>query len=178
LKPSVSDAKLPRKKELGWRPVVAIGSVLLLVIVAITAQRIAFDTNQHDNAGHCTLRAIAFVVTPDMPISQATAGGMNVLAIRSLDAAEWSNLEVTVFGFESNGGRKRPTGAYKSKPGAGTTRGNLTVLDLTAFENASGQRWVPLTMSVDDIELKASMRGESCAAEIAPNASPLDVIGR
>jgi hypothetical protein len=73
---------------------------------------------------------------------------------------------------------RKPTGAYKLRRGVGSSRNRLLAFDLKDFEKPSGEKWVPLTMSVDDIELKASVRGESCSTEMSPNASVMDVIGR
>ena len=50
--------------------------------------------------------------------------------------------------------------------------------DLKDFQKSSGERWVPLTMAVDDVELKASLGGVGCSAEISPNAPVMDVVGR
>ena len=55
------------------------------------------------------------MVTRDAPIAQALHANIDVLAIRNADAADWNDVEVTIYGFESTSGRKQPTGPYRRK---------------------------------------------------------------
>ena len=118
-------------------------------------------------------------MTRDAPFGRAVGWNTDILAIRNMDGAEWDNLDVTIYGFETTGtsGRQQ-TGPYKLKKGAGSFRNGLIALDLKDFEKASGAQWSLLTMSVDAIDLKASLRGEACSGEIRPDSSVSDVIGR
>jgi hypothetical protein len=174
-------APASKTKKLGCLPVVGIGVAIVfaLIVVGMIVQQIAPSTaNRRDNAGKCVLHARAAVVTRDAPIAQALHWNTDVLAIRSGDAADWRDLEVTIFGFVTTGASGRqPTGPYRSKKDV-VSAGDLTAFNLNDFEKPTGERWVSLTMSVDDIELKASMRGESCAAEINANASASELSGR
>ena len=126
----------------------------------------------------CALHARATVVTRDTPIARATGWNTDVLAVRNLDGADWDDLDITIYGFVTGTSGRQVTGPYKVKKGAGSSSGGLMAFNLNDFENASGARWVSLTMTVDDIDLKASLGGKSCAAEISPSASVMDVIGR
>ena len=154
-----------------------LGAVFVVFVVAIVIEQ---NTNLRDRSGKCLLHARATVVTHDMPIGQALNWNSDVLAIRNLDGIAWDDLNVTIYGFVTTSGSTRPTGAHRLRNGAdiNQTRGDLAAVNLGDFEKPSGERWVSLTMTVADIELKARLRGEACAAEIAPNASVLDVIGR
>ena len=171
----------PPKKKRGCFPIIliGIGVVIALAVVGSLVQQFSPSSgNRRDSSGKCTLQAVATVVTRDAPIARATGWNTDILAIRNRDGADWDNPEITIYGFVKTGSDRRPTGPYKLRKGAGASRNGLMSLDLSDFEKPSGERWVTLTMSVDDIEIKASLRGESCSAEISPNASVLDVIGR
>ena len=99
-------------------------------------------------------------------------------APRSIDGADWKDLEVTIYGFETTGtSGKQRTGAYRRKKDV-VSADELTAFNLNDFEKATGEHWVSLTMSVENIELKASLRGEACAAEISPTASATELSGR
>ena len=170
-----------RKKKRGCFPIIllGVGIVIALAVVGSLVQQFSPSSgNRRDSSGKCTLQAVATVVTRDAPIARATGWNTDMLAIRNKGGEEWTNPEITIYGFVKNGNDRRPTGAYKLRKGAGASGNGLMSLDLADFQKPSGERWVTLTMSVDDIEIKASVRGESCSAEISPNASVLDVIGR
>ena len=179
--PQSAGAPGGKTKRMGCLPIIGIAVAIVfgLIVVGIVVQQIAPSTlNQRDSAGTCVLHARAAVVTRDVPIAQALHWNTDVLAIRSGDAGDWKDLEVTIFGFVTTGtGGKQPTRAYRKKKDV-VSAGDLTAFNLNDFENATGERWVSLTMRVEDIELKASMRGESCAAEINPNASASELSGR
>ena len=72
---------------------------------------------------------------------------------------------------------KQPTGPFRRTKNLVPT-GKLTSFNLNDFEKATGQHWVSLTMSVDLVGLKASVRGEACAAEMNPNASASELSDR
>src|SRR5262249_9747457 len=109
--------------------------------------------------------------------ARAVSSDTDLLAIRNLDGTDWLGLDVTIRGFVTTGGSNRqPTGPYRSQKGARSERDGLLVFDLKDFQKPSGERWAPLTMSVADIELKASLRGEACSVEVSPGGS--DAIGR
>jgi hypothetical protein len=142
----------------------------LLFIVRVVQQR--------NSAGKCTLHARVAVVTRDAPIAQALHRNSDVLAIRNTDDADWNDVEVTIYGFEhttSNG--KWPTGAYRRTRNL-IPPGKLTSFNLNDFEKTTGEHWVSLTMSVDLVGLKASVRGEACAAEMNPNVSASELSDR
>jgi hypothetical protein len=181
LVPNVAATPVGKTKRIGWLPIIGIGVAVVfgLVVVRMVVQQVAPSTsNLRDSGGKCQLHARAAVVTRDAPIAHAFSWNTDVLAIRSGDSADWKDLEVTIFGFVTTGtGGKQPTGPYRTRKDV-VGAGQLTAFNLQEFENVNGERWVSLTMRVDDIELKASMRGESCATEIAPNASASDLSGR
>ena len=60
------------------------------------------------------------MVTHETPIARATGWNMDVLAIRNLDAGDWNDLDVTVYGFVTTGtSGRQPTGPCKLRKGAG-----------------------------------------------------------
>jgi hypothetical protein len=133
---------------------------------------------QRNSAGKCALHARVAVVTRDAPIAQALHWNSDVLAVRNSDAADWNDVEVTIYGFEkTSSSGKQPTGPYRRTKNLVPT-GKLTSFNLNDFEKATGQHWVSLTMSVDLVGLKASVRGEACAAEMNPNASASELSDR
>jgi hypothetical protein len=91
-----------------------------------------------------------------------------VLAIRSADANEWSDLEVTIWGFlDTPVTGRQPSGPYTLKTGL-VGAGALTALKLYDFTKPTGEHWISMTMKVDTIKLKASMRGVPCEVDITP----------
>jgi hypothetical protein len=97
------------------------------------------------------------VVTRDAPIAQALHRNSDELAIRNADAADWNDVEVTIYGFEhTTSSGKRPTGAYRRTRNL-ILPGKLTSFNLNDFEKSTCERWVSLTMSVDRVGLKASV---------------------
>jgi hypothetical protein len=146
-------------------------SLLALLIVGRVVQ-------QRNSAGKCALGARIAVVTRDAPIAQALHANSDVLAIRNADVADWNDVEVTIYGVESTSGSgKQPTGPYRRTMNL-VPQGKLTSFKLNDFEKASGQHWVSLTMRVDRVGLKASVRGEACAVEMNPNASASELSDR
>jgi hypothetical protein len=158
--------------------ILAAAFVALVVVGMIMRQVDPSSANQHDSVGKCVLRARATVITRDAPIARATGRTSDMLAIRNVDGGDWNDLDVTIYGFANIGGSKQTTGAYKLPKGAGSSRDGLYAIELNRFDKPSGERWLSLTMNADLVGLKASLRGDTCALEITPNASPLDVIGQ
>jgi hypothetical protein len=133
---------------------------------------------QRNSAGKCALHARVAVVTRDAPIAQALHWNSDVLAVRNADDTDWNDVEVTIYGFEhTTSTGKRPTGAYRRTRNL-IPSGKLTSFNLNDFEKTTGEHWVSLTMSVDLVGLKASVRGEACAAEMNPNASASELSDR
>jgi hypothetical protein len=146
------------------------GLIGLLFIVRVVQQR--------NSAGKCALHARVAVVTRDAPIAQALHWNSDVLAVRNADDTDWNDVEVTIYGFEhTTSTGKRPTGAYRRTRNL-IPSGKLTSFNLNDFEKTTGEHWVSLTMSVDLVGLKASVRGEACAAEMNPNASASELSDR
>jgi hypothetical protein len=171
-------AQTATKKKIGCLPIIGIGAAIVvgLIIVGAVMQRSIPSTL--DSSGKCTLHARAAVVTHDAPIAQTAGWNTDVLAIRNMDGTNWESLDVTIYGFMTIGTSKQRTGPYKLLKGAGTMSNGVLAYDLKDFENASGGRWVPLTMKVEDITVKALVRGEMCSGDVSPTSSVLDVIGR
>src|SRR5947208_579942 len=115
MSPPAASTPAGKPKRQGW--IIALVSLLALGVIGIVIQQIAPSTaNQHDSAGTCVLHARAAVVTRDAPIAQALEWKTDVLAIRNFDAADWQNIEVTIFGFVTTGtSGKQTTGAYHMK---------------------------------------------------------------
>jgi len=157
-------------KRKGTRRIVAllISCLFGLVLIAkVVRQR-----------GDCALHARVAVVTRDAPIAQALHSNSDVLSLRNADAADWNDVEVTIYGFETTATRgKQPTGAYRRTKNV-VPAGKLTSFNLNDFEKAGGHHWVSLTMSIDLVGVKASVRGEACAAEMNPNASTSELSER
>jgi hypothetical protein len=130
-----------------------------------------------DVDGECLLNARGAVVTRDAPIARTLNWNSDVLAIRNFDRADWRNLEVTIYGFETTRAYgKRPTGRYHAKKGF-VSAGELIAFNASEFESESESRWISKTMNVELVELQASLRGESCRAEITPSSAS-EVAGR
>lgn len=127
----------------------------------------------------CALHARAAIVDRNAPIPQLGSWDTDVLAIRNLDADEWKDLEVTIDGYEPDGhGGRQPSGSYRWMKEKGASQDRLMVLQLDDFEKDAGPRWTSLTMKVESVSLKASLQGQTCTAEITPNAPVLDVTER
>jgi hypothetical protein len=144
-------------------------SVILLVFVAlfIVGSIMALPLPWNATASPCELHATAAIVTRDTPIGRASNWDSDLLIIRNVNAAEWDNLEVTIYGFETNGVTGRtPTGPYKFKKDGDTT--GLQTVDLKNFQKPDGARWISLTMRVEEVVMKASVNGQVCSAEIRP----------
>ena len=161
----------PPAKKMGARQIAgfAVAGVFALIFVGRVVR-------QRD--GKCALQARVAVVTRDAPIAQALHWSSDMLAVRNADAADWNDVEVTIYGFEktsTNG--KQATGPYRRTKNL-VAAGKLASFNLNDFEKATGQHWVSLTMSVDLVGLKASVRGEACAAEMNPNASATELSDR
>ena len=140
-----------------------------------TAMLITPGTGQPD----CALHARAAIVDRHAPIPQLGQWDTDVLAIRNLDADEWTDLEVTIYGFEPDGhGGQQLSGPYRLIKEKGTSQERLTILQLDDFEKDGGPHWASLTMKVKSVGLKASLQGETCTADITPTAPALDVIER
>ena len=169
------------KKGIGRFPLALIVVACLvggIFVQGVVRQIWTSMTNQRDSSGKCVLQARAAVVTRDAPIARVTGWTSDVLAIRSFDTADWTDLEVTIFGFVTTGiSGTRPIGGHRAKK-AVVPAGELAAFVLNDFQVSNGERWVSMTMRVDEIELKASLRGEVCAAEISPNAPVMGIIGR
>jgi hypothetical protein len=154
----------------------AIAFAVLAILVFVGA--LMAPRNIHDSSGNCELHARAAVISKDTPLGQATGWTTDVLAIRNDDDDEWKNLDVTIYGFVTTGtAGRRTTGPYRATRPA-SSKGNLLAFQLNDFANASGERWVSLTMAVDLVSLKASLRGESCSGEFNPNISTRSVLER
>jgi hypothetical protein len=127
----------------------------------------------------CALHARAAIVDRNVPTAELGRWDTDVLAIRNLDPDEWRDLEVTISGYEPDGrGGRQPSGPYHLMKEKGTLPDRLTVLQLDDFEKDAGSHWASLTMKVESVRLKASLQGQTCTADIAPNAPVLDVTGK
>jgi hypothetical protein len=152
--------------------IVIAGLAFVAFMTAVNRQA----TNERDRDGKCQLHARAAVVTRDTPLGRAMKWDTDVLAIRNLDDESWYDLEVTIFGFETTGtDGRRPTGRFQKK-GSAVHAGELTALDLYNFQKPTGEHWIPLTMVVDSVALKASLRDEPCATDVSPHTSASDIM--
>ncbi len=103
-------------------------------------------------------------------------GDGEVLVVRNWDVYDWVNLQVNVFGFREAGGKQSPAGPYSAKRAALVRGGDQEWLRLNDFADVNGERWDSKTMTVDAMELKASLESEGCMSRIAP--MPPDVVMR
>ena len=126
---------------------------------------------QQRRAGNCVLHARVAVVSRDAPIAQALHSSSDVLSLRNADGADWTDVEVTISGFETTATTgTQPTGAYRRTKNV-VPAGKSTAFNVNDFEKAGGQHWVSLTMRVALVALKATVSGKACAAEMNPNGS-------
>jgi hypothetical protein len=85
-------------------------------------------------AGPCQLHASAAVVGRDSPLGRTAGWDTDVLAIRSRDRADWVEVELTLFGFETSGNKgKQLTRRYKRTKDV-IEAGSLAAFNLTEFE--------------------------------------------
>jgi hypothetical protein len=77
--------------------------------------------------------------------------------------------------YSSGTDGRRPTGRFQKK-GSAVHAGELTALDLYDFQKPTGEHWIPLTMVVDSVALKASLRDEPCATDVSPHTSASDIM--
>jgi hypothetical protein len=88
----------------------------------------------------------------------------------------WSDLEVSIFGFETTGtAGRRPTGRYQMTRSV-VPAAELAAFNLNDFQEPTGEHWISLILVVDSVDLKASLRGEPCATEVSPNTSVSEII--
>jgi len=115
----------------------------------------------------CILHASFAVPANDTAGTHAENGA--TLEIRNLDDAEWRDLEVTIYGFEKTVGGQRQTGPYTLIDGvrSGTSQDRIMTFNLNDFEKgANGPRWFPMTMTLDNVDLAAQMRGQRCTVSL------------
>jgi hypothetical protein len=149
--------------------------VSLLALVVLAA--FLYDKFAGSATNDCLLHARAAVVTRDNPMSHAFKWDTDMLAIRNLDNADWTNVEVTIYGTEkySNGSRK-PTGAYKRTKTAVPAKG-LAAFSLTELAQPDGGRWVSMTIMPENVDVEALRDGRACTAELPVSTSASDVAG-
>jgi hypothetical protein len=152
---------------------ITLGALFVLVVVSNLIQR-GSTTNKED----CSLHARFAVVTRDAPIAQLLNWNTDILAIRSVDSAAWTDVQLTAHGFATIGGKRGTTGPYTASKET-LEPGGLAAFDLKDFQNAKGEHWVPLTMTVDDVQAKARYGGASCTGELqAANIKDVISTGR
>ena len=156
-------------KMKGTRQIV--GSVIICLLGVFFIARLV----QQRRAGNCVLQARVAVVGRDAPIARALHSSSDVLSLRNAGGADWTDVEVTISGFETTATRgTQPTGAYRRTKNV-VPAGKSTSFNVNDFEKAGGQHWVSLTMRVDLVSLKARVSGKACAAEMNPNGAALEV---
>ena len=117
----------------------------------------------------CVVRVRAAVATPDGPIEDAlnraipnrgfqpTTDGLTLRLIGAPNDA--ADVDVTISGVDM----KIP-------------KNILAIPPLDAFRNATGGRWSPKTMRVDEVTVRLWAGGEVCAGETTPTASVSEMV--
>jgi len=146
-------------------------SLLALMVVAAFVN----DKFPRSATNDCSLHARAAVVTPDNPIAQAFQWDTDMLAIRNLDSAAWTSVEVTIYGVEKySKGSQKPTGAYKRTKNAVPAKG-LAAFSLTELRQPDGGHWVSITITPENVDVEALRGGRACTAELSVSTSASDV---
>ena len=137
-----------------------------LAVVVVLGFVVAIVKSLPPSNEGCALHLRAAVVGRDAPVFQATGAPSGVLAVRSLDPYVWSNVELTLRGFERTGTQgSRPTGPYiAKKPQVGAN--GIAAVTLSDFQTATGARWIDLTMTASDLHVEAIVNGTRCAADV------------
>lgn len=158
LVPSVATTP-PAKKASHWlrNTLLAFGGLAVLSFVG----QLVPDTP----AKNCALQANGLVVSRDSPLGRATHWSTDVLAIRSEDSSDWKDVKVTMYGFQTIGTQRSPTGRYTATKDA-VDAGALTGFELDKFQNATGEHWISAIMKPTDVEIAARVSGKTCTAQI------------
>src|SRR5262245_41643916 len=102
---------------------------------------------QQRRAGNCVLHARVAVVGRDAPIAQALHSSSDVLSLRNADGADWTDVEVTISGFETTATTgTQPTGAYRLTKNVGPA-GKSTSFNVNDFREGA---WPTLGVADDE----------------------------
>ena len=160
-----------------WQRFFALLGVVILILVtgllALGTWALSHPSlaNTHDGTGQCILHGRAAVLGRDQELVRLAGWRSDALLLRNDDGPTWEHVEITLEGLGKYGTEKRkPTGRYRTT--YGNESRNAFWLPLDRFRNAAGDTWNSATMTVDVISVKATLRGESCSAEISPSSVP------
>jgi hypothetical protein len=131
------------------------------ILLAMIGRLLPESTRNTINAsGECVLQARVTALN-----NESDNSGM--LSIHNSDAAEWSNVELRVYGVWTAATKQnQPTGIFTlHEPLMGATN----KLDLRDFRQPDGSRWVPTVMRVTGIGIDGDLRGQRCSVERTMN---------
>lgn len=129
---------------------IAVVVVFVIVVAVMTPRSVQ---NAHTAGGDCRLNAI-LRYQPDG----------HDLIVENRDREAWSDVRITIRGFESVGSKKRVTGPFTLREATFDARTPRT-LDVADFKNIDGLKWAAVMMRVSDVEIQAQLRGEGCRYE-------------
>ena len=137
--------------------------ILLLTGLAI------WRLNRRPSA-ECVIHATASVVTRDAPTSRALNIQTDMLMLRNEDGDTWKDPVVTASGIQKIGtAGRQPSGTYVLPSDKLRDKNGLYAIQMNDFEKADGgSRWVSLTMIAEQFNVKATVNGKTCSAEITP----------
>jgi hypothetical protein len=146
-------------------------SVLALMVVAAFVH----GKFRHPGTDDCSLHARAALVTRDDPMAHVFKWDTDMLAIRNLDSADWTSVQITIYGVEKySKGSRKPTGAYKRTKTAVPAK-SLAAFSLTELAQPDGGHWVSMTITPENVDVEALKGGRACTAELSVSTSASDV---
>jgi len=142
-----------------WRRLVWLAAAAVVIVAGYWLLQYGPDPRSRDAAGHCLLRARAYVDPR-----------RRMLGMQNLEDADWADVSVTISGIYVTGPQaNQPTGSFVQNLPLGDSRVAAHEVREIHLENFQGQevpRWIPITMRVDQVGLRATIAGEACTAQI------------
>jgi hypothetical protein len=115
------------------------------------------------------IHATASIVTRDAPISRSMNIQTDMLMLRDEDGDTWKDVTVTATGYQKLGQSRQASGAYVLPAAKLRDKGGLYAIQMNDFEKADGgSRWVSLTMTAEQFNVKATVNGKTCSVDVTP----------
>jgi len=147
-----------RPQSSGWLRVFVLLAVVSgiaitgMVVLGFVAFQVMPSLQNRRVGGACRLSGEAIVISRD------------AIAITNRDTASWDNAHIRLYGQIPSGPLKGPAGDHTLH--RDLTPG-VTMITLTDFQTAEGERWIPMLMHVQGVDITATLRGEHCEVELS-----------
>jgi hypothetical protein len=144
-------------------------SRLVALIVLLAIGIIVWRLNRRPSSD-CVIHATVSIVTRDAPTSRALNIQTDMLMLRNEDGDTWKDVVVAASGFQKIGAEgRRPSGTYVLPPDKLRDKNGLYAIQMNDFEKAEGgSRWVSLTMTAEQFNVKATVNGNTCSVDVTP----------